>query len=146
MLLLLLGVGCFLLHFCPNAVARFNAVKKFNSVKPEWQEWASFPWSWFKRKKLSDIHLYGFVINDLHYVEMYFLYAHFSESIYHEWMLDFVNAFSTFVVTILCFSSFFECGVSRGLICGFLTIFASLEECYVIVIYDTHYILLNSVC
>ena len=46
-------------------------------------------------------------MNGLHYVEMYFLYANFSESIYHEWMLDFVNAFSISVDTILCFSSFF---------------------------------------
>ena len=44
----------------------------------------------------------------LYYVEMYFLYAHFSESIYHEWMLDFVNGFSMSIDKILCLSSFFN--------------------------------------
>ena len=35
----------------------------------------------------------GFVIYGLYYVEVHALYAHFVESFYHEWMLNFVECF-----------------------------------------------------
>ena len=35
----------------------------------------------------------GFVVSGLYYVEIYFFYALFDESIYHEWMLNFVKFF-----------------------------------------------------
>ena len=40
---------------------------------------------------------YGFVINGLYFVEVGSLYAHFLESFYHKWVLNFVKAlFSIF--------------------------------------------------
>ena len=33
------------------------------------------------------------VINGLYYVEIFSLYTHFDESLYHEWMMNFVNCF-----------------------------------------------------
>ena len=35
----------------------------------------------------------GFVINGLYFVEIYYLYANFDKSFFHEWMLNFVKGF-----------------------------------------------------
>ena len=35
----------------------------------------------------------GFVICGLYYIGVYTLYAHFAESFYHKWVLDFIECF-----------------------------------------------------
>ena len=46
-----------------------------------------------------------FVKNSFYYVEVYSLYIHFEETFYHEWMLNFINAFSASTEMIMCFLS-----------------------------------------
>ena len=89
--LLLLGIGCLLLVFV-QILLNQSGKSEHPCLGPD-----------FRGKSFQISTSVGLIW----YVEMYFLYAHFSESIYHEWMLDFVNAFSKSIYKILCLSSFF---------------------------------------
>ena len=48
----------------------------------------------------------GFIINGFYYIKVCSFYNHFGKSFYHEWMLDFSNAFSTSIEMIMCFLTF----------------------------------------
>ena len=89
----------------------------------------------------------GFIIYGLYYVEVLALYTYFSESFYHEWMLNFVECFfSIYGDDHMVFVLFVDVVDDVD---GFSNVVHSLhpwDESDLVMVYDPVDIFLNSVC
>lgn len=78
----------------------------------------------------------GFVIYDLDFVKIYFLYLQIIEHFHYKWMLNFVKTFSAYIEIIMCFAYFIFVDVVYHIECEYWIILHLWNKSRLIMEYD----------